>query len=142
MKIRACFVSNSSSSSFVVQGTDVESIKRRIAKAINSCPQLKGLGEKAASNEDVLRIYPITDDLKAADRRRICEEMQDYTWWQFRPSELKTGTTRIVTAENSLYDLEYRTTGKSSIWDEDPETYKDPVEAIEEEFGTTHKHLG
>ena len=142
MKIRTCFVSNSSSSSFVVQGTNVEEIRNRIAKALDSCPQLKGLGMKAVDSDSVLRLYPITDDLRADDRRRICQEIQDYTWWQFRPSELKTGTTRIVTAENSLYDLEYRTTGKSSIWDEDPETYKDPVEAIEEEFGTTHKHLG
>ena len=143
MKIRSCFVSNSSSSSFVVQGTDVENIKNRIAKAIDSCPQLKGLGEKAASNEDVLRLYPITNDLKAVDRRRICQEIQEYTWWQFRPSELKTGTTRIVTAENSLYNLEERVEGKASaIWDEDSDTFKDPVEAIEEEFGTTHKHLG
>ena len=143
MKIRTCFVSNSSSSSFVVQGTDVESIKRRIAKAIDSCPQLKGLGRNAVENDSILRLYPITDDLKAADRRRICEEMQNYTWWHFRPSELKTGTTRIVTAENSLYDLEERDEGKASaIWDEDPETFKDPIEAIDKEFGTTHKHLG
>ena len=143
MKIRTCFVSNSSSSSFVVQGTNVEEIKARIAKAIDSCPQLKGLGRNAVENDSILRLYPITDDLKAADRRRICEEMQNYTWWHFRPSELKSGTTRIVTAENSLYDLEERDEGKASaIWDEDPETFKDPVEAIDKEFGTTHKHLG
>jgi hypothetical protein len=143
MKIRTCFVSNSSSSSFVVQGTDVEDIKNRIAKAIDSCPQLKGLGMKVVNSDSVLRLYPITDDLKAADRRRICRDIQEYTWWRFRPSELKTGTTRIVTAENSLYDLEERDEEKASaIWDENPETFKDPVEAIDEEFGTTHKHLG
>ena len=96
MKIRTCFVSNSSSSSFVVQGTDVEDIKNRIAKAIDSCPQLKGLGMKVVNSDSVLRLYPITDDLKAADRRRICRDIQEYTWWRFRPSELKTGTTRIL----------------------------------------------
>lgn len=140
MKIRACFVSNSSSSSFVVQGTDAESIRKRIAKAIDSCPQLKGMGNQAANDEKVLRLYPITSDLKANDRRRICRDIYEYTCWMFRPSELKTDTTRVVTAENALYDLEPG--DKSRMWEDNPETWQDPVEAIDREFGTTHKHLG
>ena len=142
MKIRACFVSNSSSSSFIVDGTDVETIQRRIAGALERCPQLRGgRGKAMAKDEQVMKVVPIAEDAGIDEKRKIIEELLDYACWSFKPRELKNGSTLIVTAENSLYphDVEKN---KPNFWWKKPSTWKDPVEIIEKEFRVKSRHLG
>lgn len=138
MKVRTCFVSNSSSSSFVVQGTDTEAIKRRLAECLGSLPGSSQEKAERVVYEGGIIVVPF--DRRTMDRneiRRNVRKVNSKGCSDFSESDFKDGTSVIVTGENVLWDT-FGRRDESGFWDFD----HDPEKAVELAFGTKREFLG
>lgn len=87
MKIRECFVSNSSSSSFIVNSTNTEDIKKRFEKYYGKL-------------DDCVYICTFTKNMSRKERNKQKEKLHKLTWWNFK--KCYNDKTYIVTTENLL----------------------------------------
>ena len=142
MKIRSCFVSNSSSSSFIVNSIDTENVIHRLENLF---------GVKYPNqNGDSVRIFTFTEDTPKEVRREYVKEMEDLTFWKFIDDE---ESYENYCKENSWFKKnnptfksvpEYERVRNGNTYIVTSENYfsYNAIELIDYEFNTKHYHLG
>ena len=144
MKIRSGFVSNSSSSSFIVQNKSLLTVKK-------DCFELFKRHCKPTVSEKTLKkffdeyfmFHYYTKTMNRNEKRELCKKMGDFTCWDFKMNDLPKNDSVYILISEYFPSLEIM---ESGTWDNYNRKFDKGFYAFLDEleiyFKANRKHLG
>ena len=144
MKIRNGFVSNSSSSSFIVENKSLLTVKK-------DCFELFKKHCKPTVSENTLKkffdeyfmFYYYTKTMNRNEKRELCKKMEDFVCWEFKTNDLPKNDSVYILISEYFPSLEVM---ESGTWDYYNRKFDKGFYAFLDEleiyFKANRKHLG
>ena len=144
MKIRRGFVSNSSSSSFIVENKSLLTVKK-------DCFELFKKHCKPTVSENTLKkffdeyfmFYYYTKTMNRNEKRELCKKMEDFVCWEFKTKDLPKNDSVYILISEYFPSIEIM---ESGTWDKYNRKFDKGFYAFLDElelyFKANRKHLG
>ena len=144
MKIRSGFVSNSSSSSFIVQNKSLLTVKKDCFELFKKhCKPT--VSEKTLKKffDEYFMFYYYTKTMNRNEKRELCKKMGDFTCWDFKMNDLPKNDSVYILISEYFPSLEIM---ESGTWDNYNRKFDKGFYAFLDEleiyFKANRKHLG
>ena len=144
MKIRSGFVSNSSSSSFIVQNKSLLTVKKDCFELFKKhCKPT--VSEKTLKKffDEYFMFYYYTKTMNRNEKRELCKKMEDFVCWEFKTNDLPKNDSVYILISEYFPSLEIM---ESGTWDKYNRKFDKGFYAFLDEleiyFKADRKHLG
>ena len=144
MKIRSGFVSNSSSSSFIVENKSLLTVKKDCFELFKKhCKPT--VSEKTLKEffDEYFMFYYYTKTMNRNEKRELCKKMEDFVCWEFKTKDLPKNDSVYILISEYFPSLEVM---ESGTWDNYNRKFDKGFYAFLDEleiyFKANRKHLG